>query len=189
LTIIDKGIEVARVEVYCPLKGMEAWYQTDIVEPWQRLLKVRDRRHLPGAARVVTDISIDPGAMTDAVTRLLTDGNFPGQKARQLAAGGLPTLLAVRGYGLTPRREEIFTMRCATDLAERVGDAWQRLPPLCGGLLICFIGDVLDLSRKAPPCMLVPTPGFQIPDGLWAYCDRAWLLGTDVAATRTRGSG
>ena len=59
---------------------MDAWYQADIVAPWQRLLNVRDRRQLPGADRVVTDISIDPGAMTDAVTRLLTDGNFPGQK-------------------------------------------------------------------------------------------------------------
>ena len=171
------------------MKGIQEWLQGDIVAPWHRLLGVPVNQPPAGSPTTVVDISLDPNAMTEAVANILTDGNFPGGKARQLTAGTLPTLFALRGYRLTPRLEEVLTMPKATDLSARMGDAWGRLPALCAGLLICFIGDILDLTKKVPPCMFVPAPGARVSDELWDYLDRARLLGKDVLATRNPDTG
>jgi hypothetical protein len=188
LLVGPAGSPFVGVEAYCPQKGSEAWYREGVQLPWQSLisgepLRIEDGVPTPGG---VVDISIAPDAVGQALSRVLTDSNFQVQKARQLAAGDLPTLLMIRGYGLTRRLEELITAQSSLALAEEIGaEAWACLPDQCVGLLVAFLGDVLqDVVLRASPVVFVPSPNATVDNALWAYLRDAGMLSTDLLKAR-----
>jgi hypothetical protein len=188
LLIGSAGTPFVGVEVYCPQKGAEAWYRDSVQQPWQSLisgdpLRIEDVEPAPGR---VVDISMAPDAVGQALSRVLTDSNFQDQKARQLAAGDLPTLLMIRAYGLTRRFEELITAESSLALAGEIGaEAWARLPDQCNGILVAFLGDVLqDVVRRASPVAFVPSPRATISDAVWACLSDAGTLSKDLLETR-----
>lgn len=113
------------------------------------------------------DIFLDPAAVPLALSNILTDGNFPGQKARQLASGDGPTLLAIRAYSLTSRLENLLTIESAQALAAAISEeAWDRLPKQCAGLLLCFTPDILGAGGHL---MFLPAPGRSPDEDLKNY--------------------
>ena len=121
----------------------------------------------PDAHEPVRDIFLDPAAVPHALSNILTDGNFPRQKARQLASGDAPTLLAIRAYSLTKRLENLLTMGPAPVLAAAISEeAWTRLPEQCAGLLLCFTPDILGVGGYL---MFLPAPGRSPSETLRSY--------------------
>ena len=161
--------QLAGVELYGPQKGVRQWYEQEIAEPWGYL--VRGGKEPRPEQDGVVDMSIALDAAVLAVSNILTDSNFQEQKAKQLGQGPLPTLLMIRAYGLTSRFEELVTVPTATVLAERIpNDAWACLPERCQGLLLAFLGDVVqDVVRRQSPMMFVPASGRPIEQGLWEF--------------------
>jgi hypothetical protein len=150
--------KIAAVEAYPPQKDIDDWYQRAVVTPWRSLIGAAEPEPTaPPGPKPVRDIFLDPAAVPLALSNILTDGNFPGQKARQLASGDVPTLLAIRAYSLTPRLENLLTIESAQILAAAISEeAWTRLPELCVGLLFCFTPDILGAGGHL---MFLPPPG------------------------------
>jgi hypothetical protein len=73
------------------------------------------------------------------VSNVLTDGNFQGRKAAQLAAGDSPTVLAIRAEMLTPKKYQIAPAS-GPEIAARIStEAWNKLPPKCRGILLVML--------------------------------------------------
>ena len=182
LTVVFRSKPLLGVEVYAPQKGARDWYEETIAQPWRAL--VGDTVSVE-AITGVQDISLLDAA-SQALRNVLTDSNFQRQKAKQLAAGELPTLLMIRGYGLTKRLEEIVTTPTATELARRLGkEAWSCLPQQCGGIVLGFLGDVVqDVIRRQSPTMFVPAPNRVLADEVWEYLRRTGTLTRDLLRAR-----
>ena len=92
----------------------------------------------------------------------------------------------IRGYGLTRRLEELITAQSSLALAEEIGaEAWACLPDQCVGLLVAFLGDVLqDVVLRASPVVFVPSPNATVDNALWAYLRDAGMLSTDLLKAR-----
>ncbi len=154
LTIIWKGAPIAAVEAYAPHKGVQRWYAENFATPWKLLTGQVDAERRSGEVR---DVSMTDGALAHALSNVLTDSNFEKQKYKQLASGTLPTVLAVRGYNLNERPEQLMLGAAASaDLAAQISkEAWSRLPDCCLGLLLCLTADIPGTS---PPSIFIPHP-------------------------------
>lgn len=142
MTVKVHGSPIVRFEAYGPQRGLESWYEDGVLRPWREVALAESAPEARGPA--VRDISIDPDAFVKALASILTNSNFT-PKAKQLSAGGLPTILAVRAYGLTERLEEVVTIPHVMELARRLGDqAWSCLPSQGQGILVSLLGDVLQ---------------------------------------------
>ena len=85
------------------------------------------------------DIFLNADNVPDALSKVLTDSNLQSQKAKQLAVGEVPTLLAIRSYELIPRIEYLFTIKSAESLANEISpEAWEKLPDKCADILLCL---------------------------------------------------
>jgi hypothetical protein len=158
LIVGSRATNIAAVEAYAPQKDIDDWYQRAVVTPWRSLIGAAEPEPTtPPGPRPVRDIFLDPAAIPLALSNILTDGNFPRQKARQLASGDVPTLLSIRTYSLTPRLENLLTIESAPVLAAAISEeAWTRLPEQCVGLLLCFTPDILGGGGHL---MFLPVPG------------------------------
>lgn len=168
LIIESGGAKIAAVEAYAPQKDIDDWYQRSVITPWRSLIGAPQPEPLaPTGPEPVMDIFLDPAAVPLALSNILTDGNFPRQKARQLASGDLPTLLAIRAYSLTSRLENLLTIGSAQALAAAISEeAWTRLPEQCAGLLLCFTPDILGDGGHL---MFLPAPGRSLDEKLMNY--------------------
>jgi hypothetical protein len=160
ISIATAGRTIVAIEAYAPQKGITDWFEAELATPWRALIAGTAGGPLPELApdlHPVIDIFLDPEAVPRELSNILTSSNFPGQKAKQLAAGDVPTILAVRAYGLQPRIENLLTIRSRLDLAGAISqEAWDRLPERCIGILMCFTADVL---LAGGPLMFLPAPG------------------------------
>jgi hypothetical protein len=145
LIVESRGTKIAAIESYAPQKDIDAWYQRSVVIPWRNLIGAPEPEPAaPAGAEPVKDIFLNPAAVPLALSNILTDGNSPGQKARQLASGDVPTLLAIHAYSLISTLENLLTIESAQALAAAISEeAWARLPEQCAGLLLCFTPDIL----------------------------------------------
>ena len=177
------GEKLFAVEAYAPRKGAELWYQDGVLTPWRGLVT----GGAVAAARDIErprDMTIDPDAVVRALRDALTTTNFD-QKRKQLASGEVPTLLAIRGYGLTRELHELSVLTPPLDIARRVGqEAWNRLPNRCLGVLLSLLGDVLKLDGPTSPAAFIPAPGRRVTQRAWAFLDRSQMLASDVQAQR-----
>jgi len=162
----DDGVTVGLVEAYAPRKGGELWYTKYVDRPWREVTG-QPTPHLP--EEPPTSIFIDPTAVTNALSNVLTDGNFPAQKARQLAAGDASTVLAIRAYGLVPDLKHLLAMPPPDTLANEItAEAWAQLPMRCSGLLLCFTTNELDLAGTGTN-VFIPAPARSIHKDLADY--------------------
>jgi hypothetical protein len=160
----DDGVTVGLVEAYAPRKGGELWYAKYVDRPWR---EVTGQPMLPPPEQPPTSIFIDPTAMTNAMSNVLTDGNFRKQKARQLAAGDVSTVLASRAYGLVPDLKHLLAMPPPDTLANEISaETWAQLPMRCSGLLLCFTTNELDLAGAN---VFIPAPARSIHKDLADY--------------------
>ncbi len=168
LIIESRGTKIAANEAYAPQKDIDDWYQRSVLMPWRGLIGAPEPEPAaPAGPEPMRDIFLDPAAVPLALSNILTDGNFPGQKARQLASGDGPTLLAIRAYSLTSRLENLLTIESAQALAAAISEeAWDRLPKQCAGLLLCFTPDILGAGGHL---MFLPAPGRSPDEDLKNY--------------------
>jgi hypothetical protein len=182
LGVLTGANPIVAVEAYAPRKGAERWFRETVERPWVQLVTGQTDPTLVKQPEI-KDTTVDPDAAAKALARVLTDGNFQKQKARQLSAGGTPTVLAVRGYGLTADDHHLFTLGPPSTIAEEMGaEAWSRLPAQCLGILLSFLGDVLKVEGRPSPAVFIPAPGRTLTRELWEYMRRADMLAKDVLA-------
>jgi hypothetical protein len=159
IIVAFESTPVAAIEAYAPQKGITDWVESEIARPW-RILIGEDRdapANADSSVPQITDLFMDAQVIPSALSNILTDSNFARQKARQLAAGDLPTILAIRAYSLTPTIGNLLTIRSGTDLAASITqDAWAKLPTQCVGLMLCFTSDVLV---SGGPLIFIAAPG------------------------------
>jgi hypothetical protein len=156
LTVSWHGVPLVGIEAYAPQEGVERWYEQRVARPW-RVLTGQEHAE-SGRTDSVADLAMDSDALAKALADVLTDSNFAKRKAKQVTVGELPTVLAIRGFHLTDRIEDVALIRAdPAHLAELIGeDAWSRLPERCQGLLVCFPADTLTGSL---PSLYIPAPG------------------------------
>lgn len=188
VTVCDLGISrrgqaLLGVEAYAPRKWSDEIYERQVASPWRVLLGESPAAPVE-PSRPVRDPSTNLHAVAEALSDILTSSNFE-VKRRQLASGNQPTLLAVRGYGLTRRAAELAVVAPPLELAGRIRkEAWERLPSRCLGLLLSYLGDVLKVNGRPSPVAFIPAPGRVLPSAMWDYLDSADMLTTDVIAVR-----
>lgn len=138
-----KSIGVCAVEGYAPRKGVEEDYR-QLEADWQISLGIKERAVDQGAQRRPKDFAIPNTAVPDQLRALLHDSNFD-VKLRQLAYLELPTVLAVRLYGLTQDYSHLIPHHLGADRHAFVQELFETLPQQCSaccsaGSTRCFPG-------------------------------------------------
>lgn len=175
ISIVSHGSTIAAIEAYAPQKGIDEWFRKSVNRPWQARIGETESQH--PESEPVTDIFLDPTAVPRALSNVLTDSNFQRQKAKQLASGNVPTLLAIRAYALIPRLENLLTTPSAEKIAEAISDeVWVHLPDRCAGLLLCFTSDILSLLGGGGPIMFIPALGHHASEDLKGYLSDIGIL-------------
>jgi hypothetical protein len=171
MTITTKGTNIAAVEAYAPQKDIDNWYERSVVTPWRELVGTsRPAQAWEPTRENLRNMFINPAAVPAALSNILTNGNFPEQKARQLTSGDVPTLLAIRAYSLTNRLENLLTIRSAETLAKEItAEAWACLPEQCAGLLLCFTSDIVSILGGGGPVFFLPAPNRTFDNNLMSY--------------------
>lgn len=170
---------LALIEAYAPSKETDDWYEQTVADPWRALVRGDDPPLTASPPSDFVDLTMDREATSKALARVLTTTNFKKQKYEQLSATEAPTILAVRGYGMTRSLHELATVAPPLELARQMGEeAWECLPEQCVGILLCMLGDVL--KTNSPPVAFIPAPGKTLSRELLEFFDATNTLSDDV---------
>jgi hypothetical protein len=157
ITLIGDLEPFVAVEAYAPHKGIEAWYEQHVAEPWRKLVNGEQAESTHTAVLKYPADAL--GVIATALSNMLTSSNFE-DKIRQLASGNAPTLLAVRLDMLVERTYQLF-VPTGLALADRITtEAWAKLPQKCQGMLLVTLTD-------RP--VFIPAPGRTVGEALHEY--------------------